>query len=497
MNFHFRFGSLTSENGYGFADDMLVRVSLGIDDEALRREVLLALPFSDTLVAGRAGRADLVARLAERTADLVLVDGDDAEGLQPIVDAVSHHPDRPQLVALLRSDDPELHAQALAVGVGTVIDASVPVEVLGPALSSLVARRREVQLSESVVVDRAHRRNMPRLVSASAAMDRVLATAQRVARADSPVLVLGETGVGKERIAEVVHRASARSEGPFVPVNCAAIPAELFEAELFGHERGAYTGAERARRGLFELAHEGTLFLDEVGEVPLVMQSKLLRALQDNGVRPLGSSRTIEVDVRVVAATNRDLLQEVDAGRFRSDLYYRLCVVELAVPPLRERPDDIEVLVPMLIEHFSTRLGRQPKLVSPEALESVSAYSWPGNVRELANVLERAVLLADGPRIELQDLPPALHRVLAVAPSETRHGPTRLDDVVRLPLSWSTHSWKAVREGILGAGERAYLVQVLTDVKGKVGEAARRAGMSPRALFEKMRRHGLRKEDFR
>ena len=480
---------------------MLVRVSLGIDDEPLRRQVLEALPFSDTLVVGRTGKEELLARLAERTADLVLVDGDDVEALEPIAAAASAHPDRPQLVALLRTDDPEVHAQALAVGIGTVIDASVTSDALAPALSSLVARRREVQLSESVVVDRARRRSLPRLVSASSEMDRVLATAQRVARSDSPILVLGETGVGKERIAEVVHRASARADGPFVPVNCAAIPSDLFEAELFGYERGAFTGAQRAHRGLFELAHEGTLFLDEVGEVPLAMQSKLLRALQDNAVRPLGGSRAIEIDVRVVTATNRNLLHEVDAGRFRSDLYYRLCVVELSIPPLRERREDVEALVPVLTEHFCARLGRAPMRTSPAAMASLMDYGWPGNVRELANVLERAVLLADGPGIDVGDLPPVLqaHEALS-SPALTQEAPVppaALSEVVQLPHAWRSQSWKLVREGILAAGERAYLVAVLSEAKGRVGDAAKRAGMSPRALFDKMRRHGLRKEDFR
>jgi len=480
---------------------MLVRVSLGIDDEQLRAEVLESLPFSETLVVGRSGKEELLRRLAERTADLVLVDGDDVGALEPIALAAAEHPDRPLVVALLRTDDLELHAQALAVGVGTVIDASLPPDVLAPALTALVARRREVQLSESVVVDRARRRSMPRLVSASPAMDRVLATAQRVARSDSPVLLLGETGVGKERIAEILHRASTRADGPFVPVNCAAIPSELFEAELFGHERGAYTGAQRARRGLFELAHEGTLFLDEVGEVPLSMQSKLLRALQDNAVRPLGATRTIEVDVRVVAATNRNLLLEVDAGRFRSDLYYRLCVVELFIPPLRERRDDIEALVPVLVQHFSGRLGRAAPSVSLGAMASLVDYGWPGNVRELANVLERAVLLADGPEIGVADLPPALQAYEALgapdllyAPDDSRPG---LEGVVQIPESWRTQTWKVVREGILQAGEEAYLAAVLSEAKGKVGDAAKRAGMSPRALFDKMRRHGLRKEDFK
>ncbi len=476
---------------------MLIRVSLGIDDDALRRRVFDALPIAETLVVGRGRRAEQLQKLGERTADIVVVDADGASGLEAIAATVAEHPDRPQLVALLRSDDANVQARAIAEGVGMVIDASVPKEVLAPALAAIVARRREVQLAESVVVNRAQRKGLPRLVSESESMIAVLATAARVARSDSPVLLLGETGVGKERVAELVHRGSPRAAGPFVPVNCAAIPSELVEAELFGFERGAFTGASRARRGLFELAHEGTLFLDEVGEVPLPMQSKLLRALQEHAVRPLGSDRTIEVDVRIVAATNRDLLAEVEAGRFRSDLYYRLCVVELGIPPLRKRREDLQALVPVLVEHFAARLGRPATPVSDEAMASMLAYRWPGNVRELANVLERAVLLANGPVIDVDDLPPALMAGDAQgAPGSVLAQPEQ-HRVIDLPATWVHASWRVVREGLLEAGERAYLTAVLSQTGGKVGDAAKQAGMSARALFEKMKRHGLRKEDFR
>lgn len=480
---------------------MLVRVSLGIDDKALRGRVLAALPFVEALVVGRGTRADLLQKLPERTADLVIVDGDDLDSLEPVAQVLAVHPDHPQLVVLLTVEDAEVQAKALAMGVGVVIDASLSSDLLESTLTTLVGRRRQEQLAESVVVDRARRRSAPRFVTSSDAMDEVLSKAQRVARSDSPVLLLGETGVGKERVAEVIHRASPRAEGPFVPVNCAAIPTELFESELFGHERGAFTGAQRARRGLFELAHEGTLFLDEVGEVPPAMQSKLLRALQDHAVRPLGGSRSIELDVRVVAATNRDLVHEMEAGRFRRDLYYRLCVVELSIPPLRQRRDDVEGLVPVLLEHFCARLGRPALAVSDRAMDAMLRYDWPGNVRELANVLERTVLLANGTTIEVGDLPPVLqaHGALSAPPlvAETAAMQARLEGVVQLPEAWAEQSWKVVREGILEAGERVYLQALLEATSGRVGDAAKRAGMSARALFNKMKRHGLRKEDFR
>ena len=242
-------------------------------------------------------------------------------------------------------------------------------------------------------------------VARSEPMRRALDLARRVAGVDSTVLITGESGVGKERIAALVHRHSARAAGPYVTVDCGAVTETLLESELFGHARGAFTGATSDRVGLFEAANKGTLFLDEVGEMSLGMQAKLLRAIQELEVRRVGESATRKVDVRVVAATNRDLAAEVEAGRFRKDLYYRLKVVEIRVPPLRERPEDLLALSRTLLAGITKRMGRRVTGLSPRAADQLQRHTWPGNVRELENALERAAAIAMGPRIELADLP--------------------------------------------------------------------------------------------
>ncbi|MBC7171004.1 MAG: sigma-54-dependent Fis family transcriptional regulator, partial [Polyangiaceae bacterium] len=247
------------------------------------------------------------------------------------------------------------------------------------------------------------------IVARSAAMRRVLALAERVAATESTVLITGESGTGKERIARLVHARSRRSKKAFVGVNCGALPEPLLESELFGHKRGAFTGATADKQGLFEAASGGTLFLDEIGEMPLSMQVKLLRALQEQAVRPVGSTRDVPVDVRVVAATNRDLAALVDAGGFRKDLFYRLRVIPLELPPLRERRDDILPLARQSIARTCRQNACGPCALSSEVLDALHAYAWPGNVRELENAIERAVVLAEGqPKIVLGDLPPEI-----------------------------------------------------------------------------------------
>jgi two-component system, NtrC family, response regulator HydG len=254
------------------------------------------------------------------------------------------------------------------------------------------------------------------LVARSASMRRVVDLARRVAKVESTVLVTGESGTGKERIASLVHAESPRATGPFVPVNCGAIAETLLESELFGHARGAFTGATADRVGLFEAASRGTLFLDEVGEMGLAMQAKLLRALQELEVRRVGESHTRKVDVRVLCATNRELAREVESGRFRKDLYYRLAVVEIRIPPLRERPDDVLPLTHALLAGLSRKLGKPVNGISPQAADGLRRHTWPGNVRELENALEQAATLCEGDRIEWEDLPEAVRGGAVIAP---------------------------------------------------------------------------------
>jgi transcriptional regulator with GAF, ATPase, and Fis domain len=274
----------------------------------------------------------------------------------------------------------------------------------------LEAERRIVTLTDEAEYLRTELRELGRsgeIVGRSEKLAAVLAELRQVAPADTTVLLLGETGTGKELFARALHEASRRRGKPLVKVNCAAIPAPLMESEFFGHERGAFTGATSKRDGRFTLADGGTLFLDEVGELPLELQGKLLRVLQEGELEPVGSSRTRKVDVRVVAATNRDLGRATAEGRFREDLYYRLNVFPLTLPPLRERGDDVVLLAERFAQKLAARAGRKLAPLSPEAAARLRAYAWPGNVRELQNVIERAVITASGGQLNLDRALPA------------------------------------------------------------------------------------------
>jgi two-component system response regulator HydG len=303
------------------------------------------------------------------------------------------------------------------------------------------------------------------MVARAEEMKRVLGLARRAAKVDSTVLITGESGVGKERIARLIHDESSRAPKAFVAVNCAAVTESLLESELFGHAKGAFTGATHDRPGLFEAASGGTLFLDEVGEVPLAMQAKLLRALQEKEVRRVGENQSRKVDVRVVAATNRHLLDEVNAGRFRHDLYYRLRVIELRVPPLRERREDILPLARLLLAEASERLGRRVGSFSPQAADQLLRYSWPGNVRELGNAIERAVALCEGSRVEQDDLP---------------------EEVRLAPPSFLPGSAPRTLEEM----EREYILAVLARNEGNRSRTAEQLDIGLATLYRKLKQYG-------
>ena len=302
------------------------------------------------------------------------------------------------------------------------------------------------------------------LLGNSRALREVKRMIERVAPTTATVLITGETGTGKELVAQSVHLQSDRREQAFVKINCAAIPESLLESELFGHEKGAFTGAARRKPGRFELANGGTLFLDEIGEMPRSAQPKLLRAIQDGRFYRVGGTHIIDVDVRLAAATNRDLEQDVREGRFREDLFYRLKVVPIHMPALRERREDIEPLVQFFVDRFARKLSRNIAGVDPAALAALHAHAWPGNIRELENVIERAVLLSDGSTITVSDLPEG------VEPGPA--GPASLRDQVR----------DATRDL-----ERRAIVEALDGAHGNVTHAAERLGLSRRGLQLKMR----------
>jgi formate hydrogenlyase transcriptional activator len=315
---------------------------------------------------------------------------------------------------------------------------------------------------------RAHRGE--EIIGESPALKEVLRQVEIVAPTDATVLLQGETGTGKELIARAIHRLSARPDHPFVTVNCAAIPSGLLESELFGHERGAFTGAIAQKIGRFELAHQGTLLLDEIGDIPLELQPKLLRVLQEQAFDRLGSTRTRRVDVRVVAATHRELAPMLDAGHFRADLYYRLNVFPLTIPPLRQRPEDIPLLVHHFVRHYARLLHKPIEMIPTEALDALTHYDWPGNVRELQNVIERAVILSPGP---------ALRLALDERPQSRPTG--------RSPVPVST----------LEEVEREYILRVLRDTNGVIGGpqgAATRLGLRRTTLLYRLEKLGISRQ---
>jgi two-component system response regulator HydG len=330
-------------------------------------------------------------------------------------------------------------------------------------------------------VDKA--RGLGEIVGESPVMRQLLALVERVAVSDATVLILGESGTGKELLSRTLHRVGPRADGPFVAFDCSALAPSLLEAELFGHEKGAFTGAGKARRGLFREAHGGTIFLDEIGDVAASIQNKLLRVLQEREIKPVGGDRFVQVDVRVVAATNKDLKQLVARGEFREDLYWRLAVVPIQVPPLRERKEDI----PLLAAHILARRrgaakhvgGRYPTQISPGAMQRLLAYHWPGNIRELENVLSRAAILCDGDRIRSDDLDlvglPGGAAAAGGAVAALPEGKTlkdAVDDAVR-------------------AVEKAAIEAALAREGGSPAKAARVLGISRASIYNKIKEYGI------
>jgi two-component system response regulator AtoC len=377
-------------------------------------------------------------------------------------------------------------------------------QIVDKALKTHAFARRDVRPEEPKV------RGRFRLVGDSPAIRQVYGVIEKVADTPSTVLITGESGTGKELIARALHEYSSRREGPFIKINCAAIPKTLMESELFGYEKGAFTGAVGAKPGRFELAHNGTLFLDEIGEIPVEMQVKLLRVLQESEFERVGGIKTIKVDVRLVAATNRDLHAEVAAAAFREDLYYRLNVVPIHLPPLRERRDDIPLLVGHFIGRFNERLKKQVTGIEPDAVFRLTAYSWPGNIRELENVIERTILFCEGPTIRVIDLPgelmgtgapssasmPAIQTPSSPGASGEARRLTPPAGVPVLPTALvGGEAVSSLKEAVRVETERVerdLIQRALDETGGNVTQAARKLQISRKSLQTKMKELGLR-----
>jgi len=328
------------------------------------------------------------------------------------------------------------------------------------------------------------------LVGNSVEMQAIFAVIEKVADTPSTVLITGESGTGKELVAKALHEESSRKNGPFIKINCAAIPKTLMESELFGYEKGAFTGATSSKPGRFELADQGTLFLDEIGEIPVEMQVKLLRAIQESEFERVGGIRTIEVDVRLITATNRDREQEVARGNFREDLFYRLNVVPLQIPPLRRRSGDVPMLVTHIIKKFNERLKKAISGISDEALTALEGHGWPGNIRELENVLERTILFTKGDRIERADL--QLTSSAAEPASQSQPVPVVTTDDEGDESAELSGSLKDAVRAETARVERELIVKALDETHGNVTQAARLLKISRKSLQMKMEEFGLR-----
>ncbi|MGC6488563.1 MAG: sigma-54-dependent transcriptional regulator [Planctomycetota bacterium] len=390
----------------------------------------------------------------------------------------------PDVEVLLLTGYPDLQMAVTAIKQGAFDYLAKPyaehdlLERVGKAMAQRRVKARNEGFRERMRSGLAGRQ----LKHSSAAFGGAVEMLERAARTDASVLLIGESGTGKELLAHHLHDSSARADKPFVPVDCAAIPAELFESELFGHVKGAFTGASSDKLGLFQVADGGTLFLDELGELPLEFQSKLLRVIQERSVRPVGGSAQKDVDVRIVAATNRDLQREAEEGRFRADLFYRLDVVRIDVPPLRDRHGDVDVLA----AHFLARFGAGVGIVriAPAAAERMRAYHWPGNVRQLRNVIERACALGHAPELRPADLPPELRADGAAAPRAAA-------------ADAGEGTFQEMKARRIAAMEKTYVEELLTKHSGNVTHCSAEAGMARSAFQKLMQKHGVRSADFR
>jgi DNA-binding NtrC family response regulator len=450
------------------------RILIVEDDEIFLRPLQRSLEVAGYDVITRSSGEDAIELLKHDDADVVLTDK-----RLPGMDGV-------ELVRRLRSEHAEL-AVVIMTAYGTSESAVESVR-LGAAdylvkpfevAELLIVIRNAMELQELRSANHATlRRNQERFTLSNVltqddGMRELFELLRSVADLETTILIHGETGVGKELLARSVHFSGVRRDKPFLAVNCAAIPAELFESELFGFRKGAFTSASDSRRGFFQMANGGTLLLDEIGEMPLPLQSKLLRAIEEKRVTPIGSDRVVEIDVRFIATTNKDLQLEAEQGRFRRDLFYRLSVVPVRVPPLRERPGD----VPLLAHHFlavSARRSKKPvRAIAPAAMQALCRYTWPGNVRELENVIERAVIVGKSDTI-----------------TDVEHFLTGEADRPRVDLSLPFRDAKA---RVVEEFERAYVTGVLESHGGKLTAAAKHADMDPKNFSEKITRYGLRR----
>jgi two-component system nitrogen regulation response regulator NtrX len=444
---------------------------LVVDDEASIRESLrMILEYEGYRVEEAEGGKAAIARLGDRAPDAVLLDikMPEIDGLDLLAAFRERGYDMPVIV-ITGHGDVSTAVEATRRGAYDFLEKPLPRERV------LVALRNAIEAHRLHSENRILRHEPDELIGSSAAVRRLRETVEKAAPTPATVLILGESGTGKELVARAIHRASARAERPFVQVNCAAIPDELIESELFGHEKGSFTGAVRRQTGKFVAADGGTIFLDEIGDMSPRTQAKVLRVLQNGEVEPVGAEKTVRVDVRVVAATHRELEAEIEAGRFREDLYYRLAVIPVRTPALREHLDDLPLLVDYFVRRYAAQANYRPKPFTADALEHLQGLPWKGNVRELKNLVERLLILSPGDEITREDV-------------------FRATGGARPELSSSLTSIKTLRE-FREAAERLFLLQKLEENDWNVTQTANEIDTPRSNLYKKMDQYEIRREE--
>ncbi len=435
----------------------------------------------DTCLSGKEG----VQRALQGDYEVVLLDLKlpDISGLEALEILRRERPDI-SVIIITGYASIQTSIQAIKKGAFDYVPKPFTPEELSLAVSKALENRKLLSENEFLKQELTRMMKDSRILGRSKAMEEILLQIRKVAPTDFTVTVYGESGTGKELIAHAIHDSSSRAEKPFVAVDLSALSAGLVESELFGHVRGAFTGATQSRPGYFSIAQGGTLFLDEISNISWELQGKLLRVLETRKVHPVGSEREIEVDVRIVAATNRDLFELVEAGKFREDLYYRLNVIPIVVPPLREHPDDIPLLATHFLEEARREAPRAPEGFTTEAMAKLISYHWPGNVRELKNIVERLVAVSDGPLIRPENLPPEIVGSTAAPTLSLGDIPQNTEQL--------KEAKRRLKETLFAQVEKNFVQQALERAGGNVTRAAQAVGMQRPNFHALMRRHGIR-----
>lgn len=444
------------------------------DEESLRSFMEIMLKKEGYRVTLSASGAEALAELDRSAYDLVVTDlmMPEMTGLE-LLGKAKQRERAPEFIVMTAFGSVDSAIEAMKLGAADYIIKPFNVDQIKLVISRTLDKGNLVRKYSAPKKELGHEIAFENIIGASEPMQRVIKMARQVSQSDATVLLRGESGVGKDLMAHAIHNCSGRSSHPFVTINCAALPENLLESELFGHKKGSFTGAVRDKEGLFQSADKGTLFLDEIGNVSMGMQVKLLRVLEDQLITPVGETKPVKVDVRLIAATNSDLEADIDSGSFRHDLYYRLNVIQVDIPSLRERPEDIPVLAEFFMKKHCRRADKEDKSLSSAANALLKEYSWPGNVRELENSIERAVLLSKGAVIEADDFHERLRSVEApsVVKQEEPASPT------------------------LQSIEKAYIYYMMDQNKGNKAKVAKILGIDSSTLYRKLERYGWKKRE--